>query len=70
MEKMNELPIGTKIELPFVTLEVCESNKCNKCWLQDLCDEELTFAYKLVGTCLSDERSDKKDVYFKVIERK
>lgn len=67
---MNEIPIGSKIELPFVTLEVCESRGCSACWFRDLCDEEPTFAYKLVGTCLSDERSDKKDVCFKVVERK
>lgn len=67
---MNELPIGTIIELPFVTLEVCESNKCGKCWLRDLCENEWTFAYEIVGTCVSHERSDKKGVYFKVIERK
>lgn len=78
MEKNNELPIGSKIKLPFVTLEVCESNpkECgscySECFFSHLCEtyNNIDVVESIVGDCLRVTRSDKKEVYFKVIERK
>lgn len=78
MENNNELPIGSKIELPFVTLEVCESvpkecgTDCDKCFFTHICEiyNNIDVVKGVVGDCLRITRSDKKDVYFKVIERK
>lgn len=75
---MNELSIGSKIELPFVTLEVCEvemhlaSPDCSDCFFAHVCEElkSIETVEGVVGECVSGKRSDKKGVYFKVIERK
>lgn len=75
---MNELSIGSKIELPFVTLEVCETEMrlgnpdCWDCFFAHACEELkcIDMVEGLVGECVSGNRSDKKSVYFKVIERK
>lgn len=78
MESINEFPIGSKIELPFVTLEVCESENmkcssgCFQCFFSNICETlaNIEVVEAIVGECIPDCRSDKKDVYFKVIERK
>lgn len=64
---MKELPVGTEIKLPFLTLEIVETEgvNCRYCYLSDLCDECGNIVYDMFGTCCKDERKDKKSIYFK-----
>lgn len=69
---MKELPIGTKIKLPFTTLKVEEDDKdkihpCSNCFLLDVCEENGKFVYETFGTCAAYEREDKNNVIFKEI---
>lgn len=70
---MNELSIGSKIELSFITLEVVEEDiDCEECFFSKICSsyDYVEFGKKIVGECMADKRVDGKNVFFKVIERK
>lgn len=66
-----ELPIGTRIELPFTTLEVVEEKDriivCNDCYFQSFCTEDCNTICNLFGGCNSIERNDKTNVIFKEV---
>lgn len=64
---MKELPIGSKIKLPFVTLEVVEGHSCCNCFFIEVCEENGKFIYETFGTCDASEREDKTNVIFKEI---
>jgi hypothetical protein len=66
---MKELPIGTEIKLPFVTLEVeaIEGICCDKCFFAEVCEENGEFVAKSFGGCDASEREDRTNVIFKEI---
>lgn len=66
---MKELPIGTKIKLPFVTLEVeaVGGHSCENCFFIEVCEENGEFVSESFGACAAYEREDKTNVIFKEI---
>jgi hypothetical protein len=66
---MKELPIGTKINLPFTTLKVeeIESICCDNCFFAEVCEENGKFVYESFGSCDASEREDRTNVIFKEI---
>ena len=66
---MKELPIGSKIKLPFVTLEVevVEGHSCCNCFFIEVCEENGEFVSESFGGCDPLEREDETNVIFKEI---
>lgn len=68
MEDFITRPIGEKFDYEGVTLEVVEEKGCKNCYFYDItfCRFEDTVA--ITGSCVSDNREDKKEVIFKEVE--
>lgn len=66
---MKELPIGTEIKLPFVTLKVeaVRGHSCYNCFFIEVCEENGEFVSESFGGCDSLEREDETNVIFKEI---
>jgi hypothetical protein len=66
-EKIREVPIGTKVKLPFLTIEVVESEYgiCEGCLFEEV--DKCSFCSSGFGECVASLRTDKKQVVFKVI---
>lgn len=70
MAKINELPIGMIIDLPFAKLKVVEDKEqvistCFECIFADNCPSYATLWF---GKCGALDRKDKKYVHFEIVK--
>lgn len=60
-----EHAIGTKIELEVVEKDR-QNNTCNQCFFADICEDAEFHEFEIA--CMSRDRSDHKDVIYKVVK--